>query len=408
MLVLTALAVMVGPGPVRVDQPPSTPYTAAQVAESLLLPTVEAILSPLAPPQVLSVDLRVGSPDVDYIDPEFWPEQNLMAWQDPENNIWLCRVDPALGTLLPADGRGQKLGVAASMIGTKVLPFRMVVTGPEWGVSQRGLGVYFFSIAENYRLVVTRVSVPQGVSEVLTPLDERNLLGVFPSTDADDPQSRLIYAQASDDFTLPRIWQEETDASTAEPFPNAAIGSNGPRWIPRARALVTNVVDADGVTQIARYDIDSRTTTNLTDGPGKKTDGCFFNAPEFDHESMFLCSIDFEAIGIYRQLDGQWTRIRTVTPPPLAATSPPLHVSSIEPAVYRGKSYIVYRCGGTGQSAACVASLDGKLNAVVSTPTTRHIVDTEAVVLGDALFVYYTIIDANPVELHACRVLITP
>ena len=404
MLVLAALGLRCGevaaadPMPRRSSGEPNPTW------QALLRPTIDAATALFRPrPRVVSIDHRVGSLGIDYVDPEFWPSQKRMVWQDRENNIWLCELNPQTGALVPADGRGQKLGAAARMIGEKSGEEVRVINSAEWGLSQRGLGVYFVAMLENGDFVGKRVSVPEGVEETLTPLGQDVYVGILPSTDVTDVQTRLLYVSPIENALI-RYWQEEMEPALARPFPNAAIGSTGPRWIPGERAICTNVKDADGIKQIARYDIDTEVTTILTTGPGEKTDGFFFDAPEFGNERMFLCLIDTLSIGVFRLVDGRWTQLSNITPPRPTAPEVELVVLSNEPFTYRGRSYVSYGFEGGNQSAVCVASVDGRVNAVISTPSRLRNIDPEAVVLDDRLWVYYWTNQAEHAELHAVRV----
>lgn len=412
LLIWAIIALLRGDAPARDLRPAAAPaggQPVAHVVELLLRPTVDAVLNLFGrTPRLVSTDQRIGSFDLDYVDPEFWAPDKLMAWQDRENNIWLCQLNPANGTLLPPDGRGQKLGTAAPIIGADEQRILNVINGPEWGLSQRGLGVYFLSVAENQNIFAMRVSVPDGVQERLTPLDLNTTIAVMPSADSGDAQSRLLYARPSGTARPDRFWQEETDSDTAHLFPNVTIGSTGPRWIPNERAVVTNVLDDDDVVQIARYDIDDDRTTLLTAGPGKKVDGFFFHAPDFGNESQFICLVDSMQIDIFRQIDGAWTSYRTITAPRTPLLGEQLSVASAEPFIYRGKSYVIYLASNLFQSAVCIASADGTVNGIISAPSPLHKLDPEAVVLNDQLWVYYWINETEHAELHACRVQIAP
>jgi hypothetical protein len=267
--------------------------------------------------------------------------------------------------------------------------------------------VYFLTVRDNQNLAAIRVSVPDGVPEVLTPSLASTEVAVLPSSSAADAQARVIYCRSPRGPAPVTFWQEETDPSTARTFPTASFGTSGPRWIPKERAIVTNVLDANGVTQIARHDIDADTTTILTQGPRPKNDGFFFHAPEFNDDSVFLCVMDSSQIGIYRQVASRWMPVHTIDPPLFGSRNERPIVASADPFVYRGKSYVVYLSEGRNQTAICVAALDGSVNGVISAPSQQRKLDPEAVVLGDRLWVYYWINDSEHSELHACHVRIS-
>lgn len=402
VVVLSLSAVVAALIPALGERPKSS-SGAARVVEALVQPTIDAASALLGSrPRLLSVDHVVGSPDIDYVDPEFWSPEKLMVWQDRDNNVWLCQLDSETGDLMPADGRGQKLGTAAPMIGKKTSEETRSLNSGEWGMSQRGLAVYFVTLADNGHYNAVRVSVPDGAQETLTLPEQDVFVGVLPSVNADDRQVRVMYEIPSGD-PLVSYWQEETNPSTARIFPNAYIGSTGPRWILGERAICTNVKDEDGVKQIARYDIDTDVTTILTHGPGEKTDGFFFAAPEFDNEPMFVCLIDGLSVGVYRQVEGTWIQWNNITPPRAAAPDVELAVRSDEPFTYRGRSYVTYVYEGGDQSAVCVAAVDGSVNAVINTPSSLRKIDPEWAILDDKLWIYYWTNETEHAQLHAVR-----
>src|SRR5262245_31116917 len=90
--------------------------------------------------------VNVGSPVSTFFAPEIWQEDPMMAWQDGNtNDIWVCKLDPATGDLIPKSGRGTRIGKAAPFEGDWVwiLLFgkgeRGTLNGPEWGNSQEGV-----------------------------------------------------------------------------------------------------------------------------------------------------------------------------------------------------------------------------------------------------------------------------
>lgn len=59
-----------------------------------------------------AVDIQIGDPTTTYLNIEFSPDMNYMAWleaQGANGSVWLCGVDPVTGLLIPSNGKGIKL-----------------------------------------------------------------------------------------------------------------------------------------------------------------------------------------------------------------------------------------------------------------------------------------------------------
>ena len=61
-------------------------------------------------------DVRLGLDTLDYIDPEFYSEGNLMAFQDDRERLWVGELDPLTGLLRTASGQDFLLDSAIAEI----------------------------------------------------------------------------------------------------------------------------------------------------------------------------------------------------------------------------------------------------------------------------------------------------
>lgn len=356
------------------------------------------------PPSLPTIeDVRIGTSDNTYIDHEFWPESAKMAWMDGQLNLWLCDIDTTSGKLLPADGKGTQLGRGA--------PFALAINSVDWGFSQRGAAVYAVrpdasGLFQIWRTYVNQVPIQQ------TQLTFGNLAnyGMLPSLKPDAPQVAITYGKGQQPTQLANpagaYWRYENDPASETAIPLDAIGTSGPRWIPGESAFVTTK-RYNAVTQLARYDIGTRQTTQLTFDAGEKSDAFFFNAPEYNNEKLLLCLIDKSRFGIYRNQSGSWTKINEVK---VGINAPVVTLVSPEPFSFKGKSYFFVVCylgpAFTSNSEIWVCSIDGTVNQRVSdnTPLKRH--DPEIFTTATNAFISYYTNFVAPNELHVCRLIL--
>lgn len=367
------------------------------------------------PRVVISTDMRIGDPAISYKDPEYLIDERLVTWQDGLNQIWLCRFDPRTGDMMPPDGRGLLLAQGAAPLLPADDPFvKTTINGPEFGVSRRGIGVYFCYGSDPANYQVARVGLSDLAFEVLVPGLTNGTRGALATLNRRDPIGRVLHGrlQTLPDGTVGVVaeWFEEDDPESVQPFPRSTFGSSGPHWIPGERAIASNLFDEAGIPQVVRFDIDSGRTTFLTSGPYPKVDTIFFEPPEFPGEQLFLCLVnDGQFIGVYRRQGLLWTCIQRIFAPDAFRYETPPTVSSAEPVFYRGRTYFTFAVGyDDNSSRIALASLDGEINALISVPGPLRQIDPEGVAVGDLLFVtYWTAANAERVnELHRCTVQI--
>jgi hypothetical protein len=108
-----------------------------------------AILSP-ALAATPSDAVRLGSPEVSYIDPEILSSAHKLSFQDRAGTIWVADLDPATGTFRSEDGRDVKVdGGAVNLLVT--------FQGPEFGVDETGWAVYYTKEYDGELLVLALV-----------------------------------------------------------------------------------------------------------------------------------------------------------------------------------------------------------------------------------------------------------
>jgi hypothetical protein len=170
------------------------------------------------------------------------------------------------------------------------------------------------------------------------------------------------------------------------------------RWVEDRPWMILTVI-REGLRQIALQDIDTGTLTLLTNDSETKYLPFMWWAPEYG-EYVFLTMLDVTDIGIYRVVNGVWTRVYTMLPPTGRA-----FVHSPEPFVYSGRSYISLvaadelSSGGpwlgqpVGPTDIWITGIDPdapffRRVSSVDRPTTR--LDPEALTINSGPVIYYT------------------
>ncbi|HUQ71509.1 MAG TPA: hypothetical protein VM165_18420 [Planctomycetaceae bacterium] len=363
---------------------------------------------PLGLPGLLtSTDVVIGDPAVSYVDPEFLPEERLMVWQDAAGEVWLCEVDPDTGNMVPADGKGESAGRAAPLLTKRNPFFKVTYNGPEFGVSQQGIVVYY---CDSEQLEITRFDLASRRIDIPVPGVTRNTLALISSKVPGAPGTLVMYgrigATPAGGNQILNEWFDDSEPEVVHPVPRIKSGTSGPQWFPGQRAIIAQLPDENGVEQVCRYDIDAEQFTLLTDTPGDKIDSFAFQAPEYPGEILFLTLNQRQWLEVYRQRGTRWTRILRI-PAPASSAKTSSGLKSAEPVAYRGKTYITYLAdSGDKMTRIALASLDGKINAWVSRAGQLDQYDPEGIVLGDKLFVYYYdgVNQQDIHALHRCRV----
>ncbi len=377
-----------------------TPIASARALAAGLLAFFLSAALP-AGAQLIVIDERIGDERVGYLDPEFWPAQKQIVWQEYDGGaVWLAGVNEASGALNPASGKGRRLGTAAPMENT--------FNGPEFGFSTSGPAVYFTGRDRNGVLQAFRTRLggrparPQQLSIGPIPL-----YGLLPSQDAQDPLVRLQFWRGVDSI----YWAYENDVLNETLVQHIdSVSFQGPRWIAGEHAMLTTLL-VDGVIQIARADVLTGEVVPLTSDTDEKTDAFFYDAPEFGGERVMMCLVNGESIGVYRDLDGNWTRVFTTSIP----GDFPRALYSAEPFVWKDQSWTctgVQIVGDESNREIWMLSLDPTrpLARRVNLDQPQLRFDPEAyVTASQVLIYYYTLTDVGGAnELHVCRVFGDP
>jgi hypothetical protein len=247
-----------------------------------------------------------------------------MVWQDELNQLWLADLNPTTGEISPFDGKGLLVDTGLSNILT-------IGNGPEFGY---GNGETI--LCYNKTIDLTRTLATASKDELgnwvpaLEDLGENRYRPICSPEGTPDP-ARMVYVQEIGPGDKVVSWRVAGDSATERSFPTLA--GVGGRWTGTERAFISPAA-VEGVQQLFWSDIDLETTEQITFDSDTKFNAFAWHAPEFD-EVLISAAINVRAVGIYRRIAGDWTRIYTFEVPGAFD-----FVSSPEPFVHNGKSYI--------------------------------------------------------------------
>jgi hypothetical protein len=320
------------------------------------------------------------------------------------SKVYVINYDPVTGEISTTN-QGTFAGVQqqqSSLNGGHLL------YGASFGLSAKGLAFYYSGVDPNgqyqiFRWYTNATNPPTAITSGPYP----KLGGPLPTTNPSDTATSMIYMQkyttAGTDEGFLNVWKEGTSTQTGASVPiNPKSGSTeGPRWLENLDGttipkISTNLLDRNGVNQAALYDANSRTTTILTTDSKDKIDPKMLAAPEYNGEQIVVTQLGHSKIGVYRQINNQWTLINTTTVP--YPSGQVAYLANPIPFAYNGKSYVmmvagVQMTGNTQTTDAWILSvLDNSIKLKVSNYSgpLRTIYDPEVVVSSaNSLLVSY-------------------
>lgn len=280
--------------------------------------------------QFQAADSIVGNEAGGYADHEFSSDSVSVSWMGAfaPYRLWQAPMNRATGNI------GFSLAV---QLDSNLVPFQQILQGTDWSSSQQGSWVYYTKRDANIRKQVFKAratAAQQVVTEQLTTSDTAEKFNPLPSRDAADLDARFLFLIKGDQSPLTYFWRESNNPLTEAPLPSTQLSSSGARWINGSRALIYADSIA-GYDQEFRFDVDDQKITQLTFSPIDKTDGFFFDAPEYGEE-LFFCTEGNTSLGIYRKnAGGGYDKFNSLVFP--SARS---YVFSAEPFAFAGKSYV--------------------------------------------------------------------
>ena len=415
-------------------------------------------IGPLATQE--TIDLRIGSPNTTYLDPEYFNSNSVLKvnWFEPNGNIWIDDIDPNTGAFLSGDGRGgqsQPNGVLAlpQVPGTSPVWFPFPLNGPEWGQNSQTAGIYYTGwdaqgIPQIFKVdVLPTLSVAQQLTFGTDPH-----YFALPNRDTTSSKTRLIMTHSSPNYlTVDYVWAEQKGNSPIgkeNHIPYTAGGSSsGPRWIPYSQSILTTIgvnpqdgsivenpqlnefgFPINAVIQIGSLNTNTGQLTVLTNDANNKSDAFVINAPELNGDQVLVTRSGLSTLLVYRNPNnsalGSWDFMQSVNLTNEMEIPNDGHsglvLFSPELFTFGGKTYISVAAGiapdpsiflnsiefflnwetSLDYADIWIISLDGTTKLRVNDPSDRLVrVDPEFIVTDSNVIVsYYTPQDAQGIN----------
>jgi hypothetical protein len=365
---------------------PQSPLTAFRIAFATMMIAHASATHAQFTPQ----DEEVCPAAAGVVDPEFYSAGRRMVFMDRSNRLKVValRSDGSLG---PGGCRGTVIDERATLS----VPGFPLINGGEWALSQRGAEIYYTRLDGSGRVEMAWARENGGSWDVqiVEASSDRGL--PIPSMDGSDPQARILYARSRDGgYEL--MWRESTDPTTERAFGAHVVQASGgaPRWVRGERAITTTQLDAYGVAQAVRIDIDTTVVDVLTQDTDPTDEVWMWRAPEFGAARVFIAVARGSQLRVYREEGATWNLINVLDAAAFSARS---GIYSPEPTIIDGRSYVVMQLSNqkVGPSEIWIASIDPALPLLrqVSDPTETHKVPTEPewVHTSDGSFIYYSL-----------------
>jgi hypothetical protein len=347
----------------------------------------------------LPAEVQVG--EAGLLDPEFDQENAQFVWVSDEGDVWIGKVDPVTGDFTPPSGKHTLVDIFA-------VPVLIIGNGPEWVYTSSGPQIVYTKFTKDLLLAIARAKSDDGGrtwNGKILGLGEGRF-GPIGSLDRGDPTPRISYVSIEDDGFAYTFWRELEEPFTEEMVPDSKK-TPGARWVPSRRTVIIPEQHRGG-REVFLYDVDGKTLMQVTNDDGEKKSPFMWQAPEFDNDYVFLTLMDETHIGIYRKVQGRWTRIHTVKPPSIGN-----FIWSPEPFVYNGKSYIVMVTSKTDDQQSLIDPTDIWLAGIdpnapfyrqLSDSTIKVRKDPEVFITQKGAFIYYTPVNPDGTSQGVYRV----
>lgn len=276
-----------------------------------------------------------------------------LSYIDGDHNLWVGYVDFDNGYFYPSDGK-------AVLVDTNTVTATEIGNGPEWVDSKLGSQLVYtrWTDGRSHTVPFLQLGMARagGDGWIAGPIPDSSGRVLPVGTDNPSGQYPFLHFQSftlqARDTTL--YWRGMYPGSTevALPVTSSQAGVTR-RWVPGGRDIIITaqeraIMPAQPATltsltrQVFLYHASTGTIEQLTFDDSNKYWAFMWAAPEFDNEKVFVVMVGGDRLQIYRSMDTgngdrAWTVIKTITMP--EATP---YVSSPEPFVYDGKSWISF------------------------------------------------------------------
>ncbi len=266
-----------------------------------------------------------------------------VTWQDDEEQLWVAPVDEETGDFQM--DRAERLDTSLAPRGP-VASGQASGNGPEWVYTDEGSQIlYTLQVGGAARPSNWRVGRAQKIAGAWTfgkLNDPQGVVGSAPDgtkvPEGDTNPFFLYY-----DLRNLKLGWGPLDTPSAHELARFQFTSPA-HWVD-GEHLIVGSVRFSGTDQIVLFDpARPRRIAQMTfDRRFHKIKPQMWHAPEYGSELVFFAlerqrnASSFTQLGVYRLINGEWTKIKTIIPP-----SNPRLIDSPEAFVHNGKSYISF------------------------------------------------------------------
>ena len=361
--------------------------------------------------QTFPPEVQVGTSDI--IDYEFdWARDGTycptcnygagnsrLSYIDKDHNLWVGYIDSVSGYFYPSNGQAVLVDTTATAPGE-------IGNGPEWVFSARGSELVYTRWTDGQPRMNLGYARQGGGAWVAGPI-ANTINRVLPlgTVDLTDPIPSVHYQNLAIGNVVANIyWRDITPGSTEYKVP---IATNDPgmtrRWVPGSRDIIITAPRPGTAGQVNKqvllYHTASGQLEQLTFDAVDKLWGFMWQAPEYNNENVFFAVVGGTQLVIYRNFprtDGtsRWRVVNSIQMPQAAP-----YVSSPEPFVHNGRSWIIFTLSADADlhayslSQVAIAGVDPAnpslriLTSDANPPRSRR--DPEYFVTANGPYIYY-------------------
>lgn len=362
-------------------------------------------------------DTQVTKPECNVIDPEYYHTDNRVTFvtkpdaKKPEKQIWITHINPVTGIFQGECAR--EIFVDRQEVSIKPLSSPLG-NGPEWGNKESSI-FYMKQDVTKTSHIAHAVSINKSKWKISKLPNSDNKLLPIPSNNSEDEDEKILYLKNNNDGNFTLAWRS-VSADQDNLIPVLVSINNGlARWVPNKHQISFTMIDENGKTQAALYDIDGNVIDRVSTYTGSEVvdEVWSLNVPEFGGEQIVWCTVDAKEIHVYKKIDDHWNLVRKI----LLSNQDYSYILSPEPVIFNNKTYLFFQQSMNSNqddpanySQVCIVELLGNLYRMLTDPnkmTISH--DPEWVIRKNQmgknyLFIYYTKIDnLEKYKLHSIR-----
>ena len=324
-------------------------------------------------------DVLAADPGASIIDPEYNVDLNMVCWQSDDEELWVCSLDPITHLFVPSDGRGMKVDYDLTP------PTFGGWNGPEWMLSQGTTQIVYNQKKGGHRYPGIATQILGGWA-TSTLMQYEGALYAMATRNYEDSTGMFLFESNTYDGIR---WVRSNDLNNCSFYPDITLGFFADDEQQICCAL--NHSRQPGYLEVA-------TTLPFFTQISNDTIGAPFmwNDPESNSRMFMYRTNGNQTVKIFQEnADGNWYLYHSFNSP---LPSPFIYITSPEPFVYKGHSYISFMAaqapmGLSEMPAEIWISSINPMNPLmrrVSDSTSSIRIDPEPVVIGDSAFVYYT------------------